>query len=376
MLDGQTDRCDSMRATTQFVTAAAQALQSAQRPLIVSGTGAMSRAVLVGGGPHHARAARKDTGHQTAARGARVQQRRRRDARRRSHARRCTDDAPSAAPPKRSSCSKTICIGAHCPNASRARWARSIWSCSTASRRARSRPRHSCCRPRRTSRAKARFVNYEGRAQRLLRGIRTRESDPSGVALDFGSGRRARSQRTRLASHRRRRRRVRRGGRVRRHRRGGADRRTTAAPRRVACRARPHRYSGRTAMYADHTMHEPKASVDEESPLAFSMEGANTGEVGALIPYVWAPGWNSNQAVTRFQLEVGGRLRGGDPGRAPDSSDARAPNDWPEARPTRRRRCRDAGISMLPLHEIFGSDELSGAVATDSASGCRRRTSC
>ena len=75
-----------------------------------------------------------------------------------------------------------------------------------------------------------------------------------------------------------------------------------------------HRYSGRTAMYADRTMHEPKAQVDEESPLAFSMEGANTGDVGALIPYVWAPGWNSNQAITRFQLEVGGRLRGGDPG--------------------------------------------------------------
>ena len=34
-----------------------------------------------------------------------------------------------------------------------------------------------------------------------------------------------------------------------------------------------------------------------------------------LIPRFWAPGWNSVQALTRFQEEVNGPLRGGDPGR-------------------------------------------------------------
>ena len=35
----------------------------------------------------------------------------------------------------------------------------------------------------------------------------------------------------------------------------------------------------------------------------------------ALIPRFWAPGWNSVQALNKFQDEVGGPLRGGDPGR-------------------------------------------------------------
>ena len=30
---------------------------------------------------------------------------------------------------------------------------------------------------------------------------------------------------------------------------------------------------------------------------------------------LWAPGWNSVQAITKFQEEIGGPLRGGDPGR-------------------------------------------------------------
>jgi NADH-quinone oxidoreductase subunit G len=122
----------------------------------------------------------------------------------------------------------------------------------------------------------------------------------------------------------------------------------------------PHRYSGRTAMYADHMIHEPKASVDEESPLAFSMEGNNSGDVGALIPYVWAPGWNSNQAVTRFQQEVGGPLRGGDPGVRLIRQSARAAAiGWPEARHDTPSADSRPGLRMLAVREIFGSDELS-----------------
>ena len=35
----------------------------------------------------------------------------------------------------------------------------------------------------------------------------------------------------------------------------------------------PHRYSGRTAMLANISVHEPKPPDDPESPLSFSMEG-------------------------------------------------------------------------------------------------------
>ena len=75
-----------------------------------------------------------------------------------------------------------------------------------------------------------------------------------------------------------------------------------------------HRASGRTAQYADLSVHEPKSPVDEQTPFAYSMEGANGTQPGALIPYVWSPGWNSNQSVFKFQQEVGGPLQGGDGG--------------------------------------------------------------
>jgi NADH-quinone oxidoreductase subunit G len=71
-----------------------------------------------------------------------------------------------------------------------------------------------------------------------------------------------------------------------------------------------HRYSGRTAMYADKAMHEPKPEDDPDSPLSFSMEG-EARPPGTLVPFFWAPGWNSPQATIKHQLEPGGELRGG-----------------------------------------------------------------
>ena len=50
--------------------------------------------------------------------------------------------------------------------------------------------------------------------------------------------------------------------------------------------------------------------------LAFSMEGYNgpAEDRRQLMPFAWAPGWNSPQAWNKFQDEVGGHLRAGDPG--------------------------------------------------------------
>ena len=62
-------------------------------------------------------------------------------------------------------------------------------------------------------------------------------------------------------------------------------------------------------------VHEPQPPEDPDSPLAFSMEGYQGEPPPPLIPRFWAPGWNSVQAVNKFQSEVGGPLRGGDPGR-------------------------------------------------------------
>jgi NADH-quinone oxidoreductase subunit G len=123
----------------------------------------------------------------------------------------------------------------------------------------------------------------------------------------------------------------------------------------------PHRYSGRTAMHADVSVHEPKQREDEETPLAYSMEGLNRAQPGALLPFVWAPGWNSNQSVHKFQSEIGGALKGGTagvrllPGAASKAggagSDSAAPPAPAEDRP--------GHWLLVPRQRIFGSDELS-----------------
>ncbi len=114
-----------------------------------------------------------------------------------------------------------------------------------------------------------------------------------------------------------------------------------------------HRASGRTALVADTHIHEPQQPIDRESPLAFSMEGSLIDVPAALRPYVWAPGWNSNQAVGKFQAEIGGSQKGGDPGqRLIPRAAAPPPFYTPALIPT-------ALLPIVPRHYIFGSEELS-----------------
>jgi NADH-quinone oxidoreductase subunit G len=119
----------------------------------------------------------------------------------------------------------------------------------------------------------------------------------------------------------------------------------------------PERYSGRTAMFANLTIHEPPPPDDPDSPLAFSMEGYRGPMPSALIPQFWAPGWNSNQALNKFQEEVGGALREEMPGCRlvePSANSAEyftQPPPVPEQRPGERL--------FLPIEHIFGSEELS-----------------
>jgi len=123
-----------------------------------------------------------------------------------------------------------------------------------------------------------------------------------------------------------------------------------------------HRYSGRTAMYADVSVHEPKQPVDEESPLAFSMEGLNRAQPGSLLPYVWAPGWNSNQSLHKFQTEVGGHLKGGAAGARLLLPTAGGKTDGAQRteQHTEAAKAPTQGQwQMVARYRIFGSDELS-----------------
>ena len=119
----------------------------------------------------------------------------------------------------------------------------------------------------------------------------------------------------------------------------------------------PHRYSGRTAMYADKTLHEPKTRVDEGSALAYSMEGESHNLPSALRSFVWDPGGNSNQSLHKFQAEIGGTLRGGSAGIRLLNGENRAP-DQRMSIPAAFVPKVDQWL-LTPQYRVFGSDELS-----------------
>lgn len=121
-----------------------------------------------------------------------------------------------------------------------------------------------------------------------------------------------------------------------------------------------HRFSGRTAMNANKSVHEPRTPEDKHSPFSYSMEGDASEQPGDMAPYVWAPGWNSNQSVTQYQESAGGALRGireavivlGSGRAVQASSIVPAAVQVAQSADT-------TGLYLLPLHCVFASDELS-----------------
>jgi NADH-quinone oxidoreductase subunit G len=120
----------------------------------------------------------------------------------------------------------------------------------------------------------------------------------------------------------------------------------------------PHRYSGRTAMLANISVHEPEPPEDTDTPFSFSMEGYLGHPPPALIPRFWAPGWNSVQAVNKFQDEVGGSLSGGDPGVRLIEPAADAGIAYFTNIPRAFKRRADEWL-IVPLRHIFGTEPLS-----------------
>ena len=125
----------------------------------------------------------------------------------------------------------------------------------------------------------------------------------------------------------------------------------------------PQRQSGRTAARAKIRVHEIRATQDPDSSLAFSMEGVNgasgVDRPSALVAFAWAPGWNSPQAWNKLQAEVGGELRGGDPGAQLIMGGAGI--DYFTAIPA--VAAPDGTLRIAPLYEHFGSEELSARAA-------------
>ena len=118
-------------------------------------------------------------------------------------------------------------------------------------------------------------------------------------------------------------------------------------------------------MRANISVHEPKQREDEETPLAFTMEGLNRSQPGALLPWVWAPGWNSNQSLHKFQTRAGGPLKGGTAGARllPTGGGGNGNAATSQAQPARAESTAGTTTGqrwqLVPRPRIFGSDELS-----------------
>ncbi|MEW6998128.1 NADH-quinone oxidoreductase subunit NuoG [Colwelliaceae bacterium BS250] len=129
-----------------------------------------------------------------------------------------------------------------------------------------------------------------------------------------------------------------------------------------------HRASGRTAMMANQTVHEAKATIDGNSNYNFSMEGGNVNSTSAM-PFTWAPGWNSNQSISKYQQQVGGPLINAAPivnifdpnaddepiastfATEPDSLDGQSLD-------TRADNINENALTIYPAKHIFGNDYL------------------
>lgn len=118
----------------------------------------------------------------------------------------------------------------------------------------------------------------------------------------------------------------------------------------------PAAYSGRTAINAHKNIHEEQPPDDPDSPLTYSMEGFRGKPPSSVIPYFWSPGWNSAQAINKYQIEIGGALHDGDPGiRLIEPSLSAMPEIFNPSGFTKSEN----EIKAVPVHYIFGSEELS-----------------
>ncbi|MDG6402551.1 NADH-quinone oxidoreductase subunit NuoG, partial [Pseudomonas quasicaspiana] len=124
----------------------------------------------------------------------------------------------------------------------------------------------------------------------------------------------------------------------------------------------PLRYSGRTAMRANISVHEPRTSQDNDTAFSFSMEGySGSVEPRQQVPFAWSPGWNSPQAWNKFQDEVGGHLRAGDPGTR--LIETQGDNlSWFTSAP-RAFSPAQGTWQVVPFYHLFGSEENSSKAA-------------
>ena len=116
------------------------------------------------------------------------------------------------------------------------------------------------------------------------------------------------------------------------------------------------RYSGRTAIHAKSNVAESPPPTDPDAPMKFSMEGIQNAGRTPLQANIWAPGWNSNQSIHKYQVGVGGPRKGAC-GATYLKRQARALPEWTWEEPTTNAELQ--AKRLVPLYKLFGSEELS-----------------
>lgn len=117
------------------------------------------------------------------------------------------------------------------------------------------------------------------------------------------------------------------------------------------------RYSGRTSMNAKVAVSEARVAQDEDSPLAFSMEGQQEKPASSLTSFYWTPGWNSVQALYGYMDEPNGSMKGGDPGIRLIEPVEESKTEYFKVLPEVENHENEWQI--VPVYQIFGSEELS-----------------
>ncbi|WP_022721752.1 NADH-quinone oxidoreductase subunit NuoG [Rhodopseudomonas sp. B29] len=120
----------------------------------------------------------------------------------------------------------------------------------------------------------------------------------------------------------------------------------------------PRPYTARTADDRAGQFADAVIPVDADSPLTFGIKGARGTLVPpALITSYKTSGQHSANNVTRFVEEIGGPLRGGDPGvKLLKRSNTALPD-------VVLAPAEGAGLWLIPLHDAFTGGELSRASA-------------
>ncbi|WP_201557485.1 NADH-quinone oxidoreductase subunit NuoG [Psychrobacter sp. 72-O-c] len=125
----------------------------------------------------------------------------------------------------------------------------------------------------------------------------------------------------------------------------------------------PRRYSGRTSMRAQMSVHEPMQPKDLDTGLTFSMEGySGTQTPSSMIPFANSPGWNSPQAWNKYQDKVGGSLKNGDPGvRLFDQLERLAIRQYiaPQATSLTTTNIQQGQAKLVPVYNIYASSMMA-----------------